>query len=74
MTAGDVHTVHRDGKWLNTIEGGDDAGGTHATKEEAVAAGRDLARSRKAEHLIHNLDGKIGERQSYGNDPTSSPG
>jgi hypothetical protein len=39
-----------------------------------VKAGRDLARSRKTEHVIHNLDGKIGERNSYGNDPASRPG
>lgn len=33
-----------------------------------------MARDRNVEHLIHNLDGKIGERDSYGNDPYPRPG
>jgi hypothetical protein len=28
----------------------------------------------KAEHIIHKQDGTIGERNSYGSDPTSSAG
>jgi hypothetical protein len=49
-------------------------GGLHDTKDEAVKAGRELARNRKTEHVIHNVDGKIGERNSYGNDPARRPG
>ncbi|WP_157100851.1 DUF2188 domain-containing protein, partial [Rhodococcus gordoniae] len=39
-----------------------------------VAAGRDEARRRKVEHLVHNLDGSIGERNTYGHDPRDIPG
>jgi hypothetical protein len=74
MAKGDIHTVHRDGKWFNEVEGGDRASNSAATKADAQATGRDMARERKVEHLIHNLDGTIGERNSYGNDPTRSPG
>ena len=75
MAAGFVHTVHRDGDWVNTIEGQDDPlPGTHATKDEAVASGRVEAMRRKTEHVIHNLDGTISERNSYGGDPTDRPG
>jgi hypothetical protein len=47
---------------------------SHRTKEEAVAAGRETARARRTEHVIHNLDGTIAERNSYGNDPYPPPG
>ena len=49
-------------------------GGLHDTKDEAVKAGRELARDRKTEHVIHRVDGKIGERNSYGNDPAHRSG
>ena len=39
------------------------------TKAEAQAAGRRTAQREKTEHLIHNKDGEIGSRNSYGNDP-----
>jgi hypothetical protein len=42
--------------------------------EEAVAAGRAMARAERTEHLIHNLDGTIAERNSYGADPYPPPG
>ena len=38
-----------------------------------MAAGRDEVRSRKVEHIIRNLDGTLGERDSYGNDPREIP-
>jgi hypothetical protein len=70
---GYVHTVYKDGEWVNEIEGGDEVS-RHATKDEAVERGRELARQRQTEHVIHNQDGTIAERNSYGNDPESSPG
>ena len=74
MAEGFVHTVPREGKWLNEVEGGERASSTHDTKDEAVAAGRGLARNRKTEHVIHNSAGTFGERQSYGGDPARRPG
>jgi hypothetical protein len=41
----------------------------YKTKAAAQAAGRKTAISQKAEHVIHNMNGRIGERNSYGNDP-----
>ena len=41
----------------------------HRTKEVAEATGREIARRLKVEHTIHNEDGEIGEKNSYGNDP-----
>jgi hypothetical protein len=72
--AGEVHTVPRGDGWANEIGGGETLPATHDTKDEAVKAGRDEARKRGVEHVIHNQDGTIGEKNSYGNDPRSIPG
>ena len=75
MTTGFVHTVNKDGTWVNKIEGADEPlPAVHPTKQVAVAAGRDEANRRKTEHENHNQDGKIGERNSYGGDPIYRPG
>jgi Uncharacterized protein conserved in bacteria (DUF2188) len=74
MADGFVHTVYKDGQWVNEIEGSGAVGGVHATKEEAVEVGRARARQDQTEHVIHKQDGTIGGRSSYGNDPVSRPG
>jgi Uncharacterized protein conserved in bacteria (DUF2188) len=74
MSDGFVHTVHKNGAWINVIEGGAQVDGSFATREEAVGFGRDEAIDRKTEHVIHDMDGAIGERNSYGNDPPTRPG
>ena len=66
--------MHRDGKWLNEVGGGERASNSAELKAEAEAKGREMARDRKVEHIVHNLDGTIGERKSYGNDPPRRPG
>jgi uncharacterized protein DUF2188 len=75
MAEGFVHTVYRDGRWVNSIEG-DQAPlpDSFETKEDAVEEGRAEARRRQTEHVIHNQDGSIAERNSYGNDSNSRPG
>jgi hypothetical protein len=73
MASGAVHTVHKDGSWVVEVEGGGVLS-THATKAEAVAAGRLQAMARKTEHVIHNEDGTISEKNSYGDDPYPPPG
>ena len=75
MAEGFVHTVHSDGQWRTSIEGQQmPLPGAFETKEDAVAAGRAEAQRRQTEHVIHNEDGSISERNSYGNDPTARPG
>ncbi|GEK20902.1 DUF2188 domain-containing protein [Cellulomonas xylanilytica] len=68
-----VHTVHKDGMWINEVQG-EPVDGGFLRKEDAVRAGRDAALARGAEHAIHNLDGTIAEKNSYGNDPRNVPG
>jgi hypothetical protein len=69
MAKANVSTIpHGDG-WANKREGAKRVAKVFATKDEAQAAGRGTAIRDKVEHLIHNKDGQVAERNSYGNDP-----
>ncbi len=72
--SGGVHTTpNPDGAgWVNQMKG--KVTSSHRLKARAVEAGRELAQERKTEHTIHNLDGSIGQKNSYGNDPRQSKG
>ena len=74
MAEGFIHTVYKNDEWINEFEEGAELGLAHRTKDEAVAAGRERAVADETEHVIHNQDGTISERNSYGNDPASRPG
>ena len=63
-----IHTVCEGGVWINELEG-EGRMSAHDTKEEAVTEGREIARARGAEHVIHGVDGAVDERNSYGKDP-----
>ena len=56
--------MHKDGEWINQIEGQGQEAGAFSTKDEAQEAGRALAKRLEVEHLIHNEDGTIHERNS----------
>ena len=74
MPAGDIETFRQDDTWHNRIEG--QTGATHHaydSKDEAVDAGRKLAQDAMVEHVVKNLDGTVGERNSYGIDPRNAP-
>ena len=65
-----IHTVtDTAGGWTNKTEGAKRGVETYDTKADAQAAGREAAMRGKTEHLIHNADGEIASRNSYGNDP-----
>lgn len=38
-------------------------------KQDAINLGREIAQNQKAELHIHNKDGRIADKRSYGNDP-----
>jgi Uncharacterized protein conserved in bacteria (DUF2188) len=73
VAEGFIHTVYRDSQWLNEVEGKGPIRGKFATKAEAQDAGRKRAKRDKTEHVIHNRDGKIRGRNSYGADPARRP-
>ena len=40
----------------------------HDTQHEAIDAAREIARKQRTEVYVHGRDGRIRERNSYGND------
>ena len=64
-----IHTVPRPGGWGNKRSGASKVPKIYPTKAKAQTAGRKTAISQKAERIIHNKNGQIGIRNSYGKDP-----
>ncbi len=63
------HVVPRDGKWAVRKSGADRVTRKYETQREAIKAARDIAQNQRTEVYIHGRDGRIRERDSYGNDP-----
>ncbi len=57
------------GGWAVKKAGATKATSIHRTQEEAVKAANTIARNQKTEVYIHGKDGRIRERNSFGNDP-----
>lgn len=76
MARSNIHTVPHDDGWANRAEGNQRVSNTASTKAEAQAEGREMAIDRGVEHVIHNTDGKIGEKNTYprSRDPRRSKG
>lgn len=74
MAKGDISTYNEDGTWKSKVEGSSRAAHAGGTKAEQQAIGREMAQGRKVEHTIRNLNGQIGAKNSYGNDPEKSKG
>jgi len=64
-----IHTVPRGDRWANVIPGNERASGVYDTQAEAIDAARERAIRDGLEHFIHGRDGRIREKNSYGNDP-----
>ena len=60
--------------WKGKVVGNQRASVICDTKAEAVERARDIARNQGLELIVQNLDGTIGWRNSYGNDPRRSKG
>lgn len=69
MTKKNVHIVKRDDGWAVEKVGNQKASFICDTKKEAILKGSACAKSERAELVVHNMDGKISWRNSYGNDP-----
>jgi hypothetical protein len=69
MSRKNQHVVQRENGWAVRGEGNTRDTSHHATQAEAAAAARQIARRQESEVLIHGRDGRIRERDSYGNDP-----
>ena len=69
MSAKGQHVVPSGSRWSVRKAGASRATGTYETQQEAVARARELAKSQGTELYVHDKDGRIRERRSYGNDP-----
>lgn len=71
---GGVHTTpNKNGAgWVNQVGG--KVISEHRKKTPAIEAGRRVAIRRETEHTIHNQNGQIGQKNSYGNDPPKVKG
>lgn len=61
-------TTHSDG-WQVKGENNSKATKVTSTKNEAIEIAKKIAQNQKSELIIHTKDGKISEKNSYGNDP-----
>ena len=64
-----VHVMPREDGWAVMREGNKRASSVHSTQREAEQKGRQTARHDKTEFFLHNRQGQIRERESYGKDP-----
>ncbi len=55
-------------RWAVRGEGNEPATSVHNTQAEAIAAGLSIAINQRSELIIQGADGKIREKNSYGND------
>lgn len=63
------HVVPDGGKWAVRKSGSSRASRVFDTQKDAVESARELAKKQKTELYVHGRDGKIRQRDSYGNDP-----
>ena len=69
MAKRNQHVVrHKDG-WAVRGTGSQRATSVHPTQRAAAEAAREIARTQRTELFIHGRDGRVRERDSYGNDP-----
>ena len=68
MTGKNQHVVpHPDG-WAVKGEGNSRATSVHATQQQAINAGRDIARNQQSELVIDRPNGQIRDKDSHGHD------
>jgi hypothetical protein len=73
MSKKNIHIVYRSetADWAVKKEGNKRASKVAATKQAAEDLGKALAKKDKVELVIHNEDGQISDKDSFGNDPIS---
>ena len=71
MAKKNIHTVYNKERsmWETKKDGQDKPLASSHTKITAMEKSVVEAKKLKVEHVIHNMDGKISDKDSYGNDP-----
>ena len=63
------HVVPKGDKWAVMGDGNEKATAIFDTQKEAIEKGKEIAKNQESELLIHNKEGEIRDKHSYGNDP-----
>jgi hypothetical protein len=63
------HVVPAPDGWSVRKAGSSRATRTYSTQQDAISAATQIARNQRTEVYVHGRDGRIRERNSYGNDP-----
>lgn len=69
MKGKNIHIVPSGDVWKVKQDGCKRSSGNFPTQKQAINRGIDLAIKGGKELAIHGLDGKIRQKNSYGNDP-----
>ena len=69
------HVTYRsDGNWQVKGAGNSKVTAITPTQKEAIKIATNIARNQKSELVVHGIDGRIREKNSYGNDPCPPKG
>jgi uncharacterized protein YdaT len=63
------HVTPKGGSWQVKGAGNEKATSTTNTQKQAIEIAKGIAENQKTEVVIHGRDGKIRDKDSYGNDP-----
>jgi hypothetical protein len=69
MSKKNQHVVPNKDGWGVKGEGNSKNTANTQTKQEALDIAREIAKNQRSEVVIHGKDGKIQDKDSYGNDP-----
>ena len=69
MSKKNQHVVKRDGGWAVRGAGNSRDTSRHRTQAQAIDSARGIAKNQSSEVVIHRPDGRIRDKDSYGNDP-----
>ncbi len=63
------HVTPKNGSWQVKGAGNTKATNLFDTQKQAIARAKEIAINQKSEVVIHGRNGKIRDKNSYGNDP-----
>jgi uncharacterized protein YdaT len=66
------HVVPHDGQWAVRGAGNERVTRVVSTQSQAIELAREIAINQGSEVVIHRPNGQIRDKDSYGNDPSSS--
>ena len=69
MAGKNQHVVPHHEGWAVKGAGNQRATSVHDTQQQAIDVARGIARHQESELVIHRQDGRIRDKDSYGNDP-----